>query len=107
MNFDLSEYKKELFSMYSGEHREVTLVFAQDLLNVAYERFGRDIEPELCGENNYRITVPVQVSKTFFGWLASFGGAVRLYSPEEVKDRYEEFIKGLVQSVESELTEKR
>lgn len=99
-NFDLSEYKKELFSMYSGEHKEVTLEFAQELLNVAYERFGRDIEPELCGENNYRITVPVQVSKTFFGWLASFGGAVRLHSPEEVKDRYEEFIKGLVQSME-------
>ena len=65
-----------------------------------YERFGRDIALELCGENNYRITVPVQVSKTFFGWLASFGGAVRLHRPEEVKDRYEEFIKGLVQSME-------
>ncbi len=76
-------------------------MFPQKLLNVAYERFGRDITPNPCGENDYRITVPVQVSKTFFGWLASFGGAVRLYAPEDVKDRYEEFIKGLVQSVEN------
>ena len=100
-HFDLSEYKKELFSMYSGERREVTLIFPQELLNVAYERFGRDIEPELCGEKNYRITVPVQVSKTFFGWLASFGGAVRLYAPKDVRGRYEEFIKGLIQSMEN------
>ena len=68
---------------------------------MAYERFGRDITPNPYGENDYRITVPVQVSKIFFGWLASFGGAVRLYAPEDVKDRHEEFIKELVQSMEN------
>lgn len=96
-NFDLTRYKREMFSMYAGERKEVTLVFPQERLNVAVERFG--LESMRTSENGeYYFTVTVQVSKPFFGWLASFGGQVRIYAPEELKEQYKTFIKTLEES---------
>ena len=94
-HFDLSKYKRELFSMYSGESREISLIFPQELLNVALERFGETIKPIRYGSGEYLFTASIQVSNPFFGWIASFGGRVRIHSPEEVKGQYKEFIKEL------------
>ena len=99
-DFDLSKYKRELFSMYSGESREVSLIFPQELLNVALERFGETIKPIRYGSGEYLFTASIQVSNPFFGWIASFGGRVRIHSPEEVKGQYKEFIKDLEKSLE-------
>lgn len=99
-DFDLSKYKRELFSMYSGESREISLIFPQELLNVALERFGETIKPIRYGSGEYLFTASIQVSNPFFGWIASFGGRVRIHSPEEVKGQYKEFIKDLEKSLE-------
>ena len=99
-DFDLSKYKRELFSMYSGESREISLIFPQELLNVALERFGETIKPIRYGNGEFLFTASIQVSNPFFGWIASFGGRVRIHSPEEVKGQYKEFIKDLEKSLE-------
>lgn len=99
-NFNLSKYKKELFSMYSGERREIVLLFPQELLNIALGRFGEGTKPVRCGDREYLFRVSVQVSEPFFGWIASFGGRVRIHSPEDVREQYKEFIKELEKSLE-------
>ena len=98
--FDLSKYKRELFSMYSGESKEITLIFPQELLNIALERFGEEIKPIRYGNGEYLFIALIQMSEPFFGWIASFGGRVRIHSPEEVKEQYKEFIKNLEKSLE-------
>ncbi len=94
-NFDIAAYKREQFGMYVGAESTVELVFPQDLLEVAIDRFGEDIKPTRVGNGEYIITATVQVSKTFFAWLTIFEGRVRVQSPESVKEQYKEFIKKL------------
>lgn len=94
-NFDLAEYKREQFEMFGGVETTVEIMFPQDLLEVAIDRFGEDILPVFVGNDMYIVTVTVQVSKTFFAWLTTFEGRVNIKSPEAVKESYKEFIKKL------------
>lgn len=95
VNFDLAEYKKEQFEMFGGVETTVEIMFPQDLLEVAIDRFGENILPVFVGNDMYIVTATVQVSKTFFAWLTTFEGRVNIKSPEDVKESYKEFIKKL------------
>lgn len=94
-DFDIVAYKREQFGMYAGYESTVELVFPQDLLEVAIDRFGEDIRPTDIGNGEYIITTTVQISKTFFAWLTTFEGDVRVRSPESVTEKYMDFIKRL------------
>lgn len=95
VNFDLAEYKREQFEMFGGVETTVEIMFPQDLLEVAIDRFGENILPVFVGNGMYIVTVTVQVSKTFFAWLTTFEGRVKVKAPEAVKESYKEFIKKL------------
>lgn len=95
-DFDLNAYRQELFDMYSGERQEIELLFPQDLLEIAIDRFGEDISPVSNGNGEYIVKATVQISKTFFAWMTTFEGRVRIQAPESVKGQYAEFVKKLL-----------
>ena len=97
-NFDLNAYRKESFSMFSGEKVEVTLFFPRDLIYVAKERFG-DIIP-VSVDNGYIIHTTVRVSKTFFSWLSTFEGQVKIIDPKLTQQQFKEFITGILAKIE-------
>ena len=41
--FDVAEYSKKLFGMYSGELVRANISFDPSLMNVILDRFGRDV----------------------------------------------------------------
>lgn len=88
--FDMNAYKRETFGMYYGEKAEVALSFPKELLDVAIDRFG-DI-PIVCNGSEYRIKPLVRVSKTFFAWLTTFEGKIRIIAPKEVAEQYKNFV---------------
>lgn len=93
--FNLAAYKQEQFGMYVGVETTVELVFPQDLLEVAIDRFGENVSVVCGGNGEYIVSTTVQVSKTFFAWLTTFEDRVKIKSPESVKESYKEFIKKL------------
>lgn len=95
-NFDLNAYRQELFDMYAGEQCEVELLFPQDLLEIAIDRFGEGIMPVSAGNGEYIVKATVQVSKTFFAWITTFEGKVKILSPDSVHNEYVEFVKKLL-----------
>ena len=97
-NFDLNAYRKESFSMFSGEKVEVTLFFPRDLIYVAKERFG-DIIP-VSVDSGYIIHTTVRVSKTFFAWLSTFEGQVKIIEPKSIRQQFKEFISGILAKIE-------
>lgn len=88
--FDLSAYKRETFGMYYGEKAEITLSFPKDLLDVVIDRFG-DI-PIVSNGSGYIIKPLVRVSKTFFAWLTTFEGKIRIIAPKDVVEQYKDFV---------------
>ena len=97
-NFDLNAYRKESFSMFSGEKVEVTLFFPRDLIYVAKERFGDIIHVSV--DNGYIIHTTVRVSKTFFAWLSTFEGQVKIIDPKLTQQQFKEFIRGILAKIE-------
>ena len=97
-NFDMRSYKKELFSMYTGEKVDVTLSFPTNLLEIVMERFGEDNQPVKTAIAEYTIKVPIQVSKTFFSWLTTFEGQVKIQAPERVREQYRSFLNTLLEN---------
>ena len=47
---------------------------------------------------DYIHRVPVSVSTQFFGWLTGIGSGMRIVGPEEVRQRYKEYLQDVIQN---------
>lgn len=83
--FDIGSYSKSVFGMFGGEPMRITLSCANRLANAMLDRFGSDTVILKDGDR-FRITVNVVPSPVFLGWVLSFGGEVRIISPEIVSE---------------------
>ena len=81
----LPDYTKQAFKMYDGRTETVTIRFHEDLLGPVYDKFGEDTEMTRVSDDTCETTVTVQLSPTFYGWLAQFGKRLVVTSPESVR----------------------
>lgn len=91
-DFKAEEYRKQVFSMFGGEATEVELSFPREMIDDFYDKFGEAIRISPLDDNMFHCTVTVQVSKTFFGWVAGSCGKVHIQSPESVISGFQGFI---------------
>jgi predicted DNA-binding transcriptional regulator YafY len=57
--YDKNKFRKQAFSMFTGELTEVTLVADNELTNVIIDKFGEKIKMTPCGGNCFKINVKV------------------------------------------------
>lgn len=92
--FDLKEYAKQLFGMYGGEKRRITLRFIPPLLDTMVERFGTtNVQYSMTKDKKYYdLSAEVGVSDQFFGWLLGFGIKVHLMYPDDVVESFKAYL---------------
>lgn len=88
----LDTYPQRVFSMYGGRRENVRIRFTNDLLDTIYDRFDDYASYFKEDKNHFTVSVVVEVSPMFFGWLCGFGNKAKLLSPSPV---VEEFAKHL------------
>lgn len=86
--FDVGNYKKQLFGMFSGEATNVTIEMSSYLMDVVFDLFGEKTKILPFGDNKIRFSADVQISDLFFGWCCSFGENVTLIAPQNVLEDY-------------------
>ena len=59
-----------------------------DMMKVIIDRFGQDIRITQCENGCFVADVLVSVSPTFFGWVFSFGGKIRIVYPDSLVKEY-------------------
>jgi len=91
--FDITEYSKKVFSMFSGDETLAKLKFDSSLINVIIDKFGKNILIDEHGDNEFCVTQKISVSPTFFAWMTQFGSKAQIISPKSVIKKYREFIK--------------
>jgi len=99
---NLSERSTRIFSMYGGKEERVTLRFSNHLVGVVIDRFGKDLMLIPDGGKHFTISVTVEVSPQFFGWLCGLGKGVRLVSPALVVEQLQDYIKGIAALYEAD-----
>lgn len=88
----INHYKLQAFKMYGGELKGVTLQFAPELIEVVFDKFGYNVRIRRSG-NQCRVTVDVQISPTFWGWMMQFPTKMKIESPEYLRQEYYEWVK--------------
>jgi predicted DNA-binding transcriptional regulator YafY len=90
-----------LFSMYMGETTEVTLYFTSDLIGAVYDRFGEATHMTRVNSECIAAAVRVQLSPVFYGWVAQFGGKMKIISPDKVIRGFKEHVANVSKTFES------
>lgn len=89
---DMAAYTDSHFGMFSGETTRVRLRFKNELAGAVLDRFGLETMLVPDGEDGFTVTVPAAVNTPFFGWVCSFGGDVRILSPDTVKEQFRQHV---------------
>ena len=95
---DMSEYTSAHFGMFSGTPENIRLECRDTLAGAVIDRFGTDTMLIPSREGYFTVTVPVAVSEPFFGWLCSFGGDMKLLSPESAVEALRAHLKKLAEA---------
>ena len=67
------------------EEEQVTMAFHNKLAGVVLDRFGKDTQLFPEEDGYFQITVRLQLSPQFYGWVFSLGSEVRILSPDYVR----------------------
>lgn len=90
--FNTEEYRKQVFSMFGGELKSVTLTVTQEMVSDIYDKFGADAKVTAKPDGSYKAEVKVQVSRPFFAWIIGSQGKVRIAHPSNVVEEFNDFI---------------
>lgn len=91
-DFDMENFTKEVFFMFSGEKVLVDLRCDNSLMKTMVDRFGEDVTTLAYDMTSFRIQTEVSASQTFFGWVFGFNGKVQILGPESVREQYRQMI---------------
>ena len=83
------EYTKQVFRMYNGTLKKVTLEFSDSLIGAVYDKFGEDVKIRRTGDKTCTVSVKVQISPAFWGWLFQMSCDMRIVSPRNVAAEFE------------------
>lgn len=94
--FDMKDYTKRTFSMFSGETMRVEIVFTNDLLDAVIDRFGSagtvNYLRKPNDKNHFHLFADVVISDPFYSWLCGFRKRATLVSPPEAVKGFKEFL---------------
>ena len=90
--FDIEKYRQRVFSMFGGDEQEVVLQFDSTMLDDVFDKFGEEVNIIKVDDSCYRLKVPIQVSKTFFAWVAGTQGKMRIFEPQTVCEQFNVFV---------------
>ena len=89
---DITSREAKVFDMYGGTAYDVCIRFRNELADAVIDQFGKDIMMMPIDSDHFTITVPVEVSPTFFAWISTFGRRVKILEPEPVVNKMRDFI---------------
>ena len=94
-DFNLNEYTKKRFGMFSGSDLRVTLRVHNSLSGVIFDRFGKSITVynDDTDENYFVINQPVTASPVFYGWICQFGEKMEILAPDNIRKDFKDYIK--------------
>ena len=90
--FDVAFYAENIIQMYDGVTRDITLHCENEMMKHVIDRFGEDVKTEMVTADRFAAYVCVPASPTFFAWVFTFGGAIRIVSPDDVIESYREML---------------
>ena len=87
------ERKAKVFDMYKGEAVNVTLRGNKKIADAVIDAFGQKTMLMPTDSEHFTANVFVEVSPTFFAWLANFGNQIEIVNPPKAREQFGDYIK--------------
>lgn len=88
-SFNISAYAQSVFRMYDTDNPvDVELQCKNHLANAIIDRFGKAVQIREIDDQNFKVTVKVCASPTFYRWVFGWNGDMKIISPENVREEY-------------------
>lgn len=89
-SFDIVDYSRKTFGMFSGKEETVTIEAPHKLAGVFIDRFGEaaNIRKNFENPDTFLVRIAVNVSPQFYAWIFGLGKNVKIISPESVKNDF-------------------
>jgi predicted DNA-binding transcriptional regulator YafY len=91
-DFNIADYVKRSFGMYSGEIVEARLAFNETLVNAVLDHFGSDTRLTEAGDGWFSIKVEVSASPVFLSWIFQFGNKAKIIAPNSLREAMRDLI---------------
>ncbi len=93
--FDVADYSKRIFNMFSGETEDIELHCRMEILEQIIDRFGDDVplREDFEDENMFYVRTKAAISAGLISWIMQFEDNIEVISPEilrnEIKSKAE------------------
>lgn len=86
--FDVADYSKRLFNMFSGELADIKLLCKNELLEQMLDRFGDDTFAHENFEDNttFYLMTKAAISDGLISWLMQFSDSLKVIEPQSLID---------------------
>ena len=91
--YSIGDFAEKAFQLFDSEHARVELLCEDVMMSTVIDHFGEKIKIQKVDDEHFRFTAEVSVSPTFFAWIFTFGGKIKILGPQNVKDTYSEQIR--------------
>ena len=91
-DYNVAEFFVHEFSMFDGEDCEVTLLCENALMNSIVDRFGDKIKIVPVDDSHFKVTVTVDLSSIFYGWVFASEGRMKIISPGKAVDGFQKIL---------------
>lgn len=85
--FNVAEYTRKTFLMFSGAEKEVVFDCSADILEQVVDRFGDQIYIRPLEENTFRFVCKACVSDGLVSWIMQFKSKIEVKSPAGLRDK--------------------
>lgn len=96
---ELPAYTGQVFRMFSGPLKNVTLRFGNKLISHVFDKFGEQAQITRIDKDTCEITAPVRISPPFWGWLFQFSGKMEIVAPKDAVKEYAKRCKSTYKSM--------
>lgn len=87
-DYDLPAYIRRTFYMYDDYACTVELLCDNELMKTIVDRFGEEVQTRRADAERFIATVDVSVSSTFYSWVFTYVGKIKIVSPPTVVEDY-------------------
>ena len=91
--YSIGDFAEKAFQLFDSEHAQVELLCEDAMMNTVLDHFGDKVKTQKTDEEHFTFTAEVSLSPTFFAWIFTFGGKIRILGPQSAKDAYAELLR--------------
>ena len=92
-DFLVENYFSQIFSMYDGPECDVEILCENELMKYVVDKFGELVNTKIVDDKHFIAKAQVSLSPTFYAWIFSFSGRMKINAPQEAIEGFEQILK--------------